>query len=545
MVHARVNRGKSGSTMTDLDKLNELLKIEGYTQNDLKKVMNEYLLSPQEILEILIENNLSLSSLMDEDGGRAFTSREKSINSTHLPQDTHNLILSLLGLGSKCLSEVVELFDNDENIQLDKGYVTKISPEMLANLPSFSINYERVTMKTSWVKNCDVMDNADEYEKTMQAAISPLSKTYFIPDNFFDYTKVMGKVIDTILPTSTHKKDKDNKGLVPVTILLPCENPENNMVSGILGYESNWTHYQIKNESIDGKKGLRALTTEKNLHFGLRLFLAFKELGLARTSQSVQNNSRIFLEILNSTQLKEQVYLIDQENFRCFAKQSKLKKPLGKDSIKENNLKKSSNIDTLTIPFGRTKGTSYFYSFKNIDEQEAEGTAVNCADHEGEKPDKKVMLDGLVLATLSSSIKPLEYKKNKLKLDKGNPAPEGNRKLRSILPDILSKSCGTAITFYIEKTDNSDIRAPLLLLPEEFNDACLELKNHKPKDPLTGANGSKSANKSPNIFALTANAKGICQPYMRLMIPIVETSIHESKDYDKIFKGLLNISDRD
>jgi len=340
-----------------------------------------------------------------------------------------------------------------------------------------------------------------------------------------DYTNIMQKVVDIILPTNKSNKENNSTGQIPVTILLPNENTGKELTDDILDYHSNWQFYRIKNENNGANKGFAELTENKKNLYGLRLFLVFKVLGLAKTSQSVNNTSRIFNEILRSTLIRDQFDIIDQEKYKA--------------SVQHYKKYKTFSDEGIVIDPKYIQHTSYYYALKN--------SAV-CQLNTNEDFDEDVDVSkggNIVLATINTSIKTPQFEKNKIKLDKGKPARESITKLRSMLPDILSKTCGTAITFYIEGSEHAEIKAPLLILPKEWNEACLELKKHKPSNDLPDMNKANSSTKARNVYSLFANAKGVFMPYSRHQIPITDTSVDEGKEYNKIFKRVLNKTNRD
>tara|TARA_R110001592_G_scaffold361992_1_gene674481 strand:- start:3807 stop:5441 length:1635 start_codon:yes stop_codon:yes gene_type:complete len=442
--------------------------------------------------------------------------REKIFHRVTGEEKLNKLILLLLGLSDTSIKSLDNTFGEQEKVKIDKRFVLSFEEDHLKQIPDIVVNTEEsFEANATWMLKSEIRNNKPKMRKQALAKAKKQSLEEFnkleeqykfddmfektdlnseerlIPSDFDNYTNQIQKAADTIYPLSS-ESDTD---LIPITILLPSSTEQEG--DSLIGKTSSWKFITIKNTDSDDKKklGFNKLAENVDLFFGLRLFLVMKAIGLTSTNSSENNGSKVFIDLLNSTSLAKHFNLLNADKVRQYikltTKLASLKRKLdGLDRTKKESIKKInesitsiSNIlndmSLVATPREVKSGVYFALPVKNITDIEKLDDENNIEDID---PDEQY-----VLPTLNTSLRSDVFTTNKLGVDKNNGKPELRiiKRMRYMLANLLPFTSGTAITFYIKKeNEKQEIRAPLLILPKEWDSLAAALKTHHPLEEL-------------------------------------------------------------
>lgn len=472
-------------------------------------------------------------------------SHEKVISRVYVDDTLDDLALSALGMFNTPIEKLTHFFDVEEEIYMHKDILRPFDKDDVKKLPDLKLNLEIFEADTDWVLKDD--GNFGFYENDQD-----------------DYIARIQKAIDNIYPNN---KTAD-KNLVPITILLPNVDPfdieglegseleftknDYEQLDGVSSY-SYWQFITLKNESDGESKGFQELAEDRQSFFGLRLFLALKALGIVKTSQYEKNAPKIFSEILESTPLKEHFELLNKEIVTkhkslivdlnlLLKKLEKLVKEYDGLSIEDNIFSSINDHRIAKRKHLSDEINKIESSIENIRDEIDEIIEFIKADNEKSNlyyalpiedvvslDSKKFDLDpdhNFVIPTLDTSLNAPKFEMNKLPMNKGNPAPLFMRRMRFMLTYLFPMTCGTAITFYIKKeSDEQQIKAPLLILPEAWDELAMALKEHNPKEELPEYSDEDELEfRKACVETVHEKLWGRKSTFMRSTVPITDTS---------------------
>lgn len=516
--------------------------------------------------------------------------KEKIIHRVYTDEKLEKLILSLLGVYKTPCSELADLFKSHEKVKIPDTDKVDFDEKDLGKLPDIKLNFERFDADTSWVlsseerkriirnrknvENIDerlataknlakkMLDEPDDHDLTAKQEqlkklkelnqLKKLDEQYKCDDLFItpedqaiemlqpshldEYTNKLQKAIDTIYPNNS-EADLD---LIPVTILLPNSYPQEG--DELDGKYSYWEFINIKNEDNGEAQGFQALAEDPDSFYGLRLFLVFKALGLAKTNQGEKNLSKIFFDLINSTPLAEHFTLLSSKKSRIYQQVTKELESLEKKLIKLEKKEKTTEIElneqksliekkrkqlnkmTLLSTNDDIKSGCYYSlpidELSTINNQKFEAT-----------PDAYP-----VLPTLSSDLYCPLYTTNRAEINKGKPSPLKMNQMRFMLAYLFPMTSGTAITFYIKKEDSEqNIAAPLLILPETWNKLGLGLKNKNPKvkpPDVSEKTITLIADKLSEVCSITVS-KALVENLFNIMIELGSELLINDEDHEE------------
>jgi len=452
---------------------------------------------------------------------------ENYLNGLYVQEPLDSLILSLVGMSNTPINKLTRYFDYQDKINIPDIHFTNFGADDLAKLPSLNLNIDRFEADTTWeLKNETFnLSNPDVYTLLFRKN-EDNSDEMLTPSNLNNYTNLIQQAVDNIFPNN----DDTDGSLIPVTILLPNSVPQEG--EELEGKYSYWEFIKLNNESDEKKLGFQDAVESEETFFGLRFFLALKTLGLVNTNHSERNHSNVFLELLQSTPMRDHFKLLETKKIKEYTKltkelayldnerkkliKSKVKQTKKLNEINESVKKKSNEINDMNLfksPDDAKSGFYYSLPIENLLHLDEDRFDLD--------PD-----EDFVLPTLSTSLESPDFKTNKLVMDKDKPSPLFTRRMRFMLAYLFPMTCGTSITFYIKKESyKQKIRGPLLILPESWNELALALKSHNPKEKLSDNNEEDELKfRESCIRSLYAEADGTKTEYMRCMVPISDTS---------------------
>ncbi|HEY9029755.1 MAG TPA: hypothetical protein VIM93_00190 [Kangiella sp.] len=423
---------------------------------------------------------------------------EKRLLQESFPDGLGDLILSLLGLNDALKQESFELLNTHDRIKVPREYSDSLEVEDLRLLPNLLLNHSYKQLEGKWDQDPFGSDlsirNVNEYSSKLEDAI----------DDIFPY-------------------NKDGSEITPITILIPNIAEERNDV--LMGRSTNWDFYNLKYESEGDKQGFKELADQPETCFGLRLFLALKLLGVANIKQSKKNNPKLFLHLIDSTDLDKHFKRIDISKLKKYTSLHKelkeaenaMDKSSSKNNIQElvdrvNTISNEINDLTLVLDSGRRKA-GFYYALER---------------KPGCEPQKDV--DDFIFPTINSKIKSkLQYQDNRIELDGFKASPRYLRRMRYALNYLIPMTGGTAITINVKSEKYKEIKGPTLILPKVWNEFALALKQHNPKNQTEEYDESMS----------DADFREQCKSavYMDFW--------HKREQFMRLIPGISHTSDRD
>jgi len=422
-----------------------------------------------------------------------------------------DVILTLLGLSDGRPIDIAKFFDeNDATPQIPDALYDIFNVEELDNLAKINLNYQKQTVKSKWTfrSNKEVKPTGDiETDKinALFAATLGDEEFHFYQENQETYTNAIQKMIDAIIPY------KDNASLIPITILIPDSNTQEG--NELTGKETHWQFFNIDHKNNeDGKNGLDRVMRDKGNLFGLRLLLVFKLLGMVKLKQDTNNLSLIFSDILSSLPLNNLIKKISKEAIEKYKESSSDLSIIDKNIKELDRVLKKFHKDktTLTARLDKASMSKNKYVKKisktksSLHDIEIDIKNKNSSRILAIKQKKSInvkMIDALsgsiqpsgsfyyslnsgdrmILPLLTSTLKTQKFETNKVEYTQREVSQSHTNveSIRFALSRLLPYTSGTAITLHIPQTTlDQKVNSPLLILPPQWNDFLLSLKQY-------------------------------------------------------------------
>jgi len=399
-----------------------------------------------------------------------------------IEKERYLLIMATLGLESTPLTRFKSLLDNSLVKQLEEasGHFT---PDDFTKLPPIGLHAKKTSISGNWVKDGDHYRVSDDK----------------------GYTKKLNKAVQTIYP-----EVDANTQLIPITLLLPSSIKQD--LYKLEGSPSKWDFTTVQNDDKQLKTksafGVEALANQAKLAFPLRLFLAFKFLGLADTQQSARNGSRIFLELIRSLNIVDHFDLLSTTELKAWNKRYKQKINLDvrlntqRDKLNDLNHhyssatqaqieKKQKRRDEIEAKISEIRK---LINQINLDPIPSEGIETANSFYYAIPDDLRDLLQlpederVYTFPTLKTKAEPeLKYTTiclGQAKQKDRNALTRDTEKMRLMLCYLCSMTSGTAITFYVDKNaykgnrKTLGITSPTLILPDLWCELAMGLKQH-------------------------------------------------------------------
>lgn len=407
---------------------------------------------------------------------------EIELRKLRMDNERYQLIMSTLGLKSTELSKFKLLLDNGAVKQLDEfsGHVT---PDDFAKLPAMKLNVKKSSVSGKWIKDEEQYRVSDEH----------------------GYTEKLNKAVRNIYPDFSEETQR-----IPVTLLLPSEIKQDEFK--LLGSPSKWDFITVQNDDkqLKTKKasGVESLSEQAELAFPLRLFFAFKFMGLVDTLQTDKNGSRIYLELIRSLNIADHFDLLNHAKLKAWSKRYKqrikLSTKLDTLQSRDTELYSRNTPNSASQVKGKRKDREEINAkFKEIQQQIDQ---LDLAPIPSESVDTEhafyyaVPEDVRELLKLSDKESIYSFPTLKTKVHSelkftsvclGQPKKKdakalsrSTEKMRLMLCYLSSMTSGTAITFYVDKNaykgkkKTLGITSPTLILPEAWAELAKGLKQH-------------------------------------------------------------------
>ncbi|MCP4595428.1 hypothetical protein [Neptuniibacter sp.] len=394
-----------------------------------------------------------------------------------MKQSDHGLIMFALGL-APIPEELDKLLSNGSVKLLDELY-DQFTAHHFSQLPTLNLHTDRINVEGRWHEQ-------DGY--------------YAVGDD--EYADKLYEAIMSIYPEPSPLADK-----VPVTILLPSAIKQDEFK--LTDSPSEWEFITLKEEDKQDDKsyqlGLQGLRDELDMAYPLRLFLAFKFLGLVDTLKPANNNSRIVTDLLESLSMSGQFDFLDHKKLTEWSKQYKEHCRISSriDTLQEKDSELYKLITSGTpgqIKKTREKRNQVQSDIANLKEKlsdidisplQATPSPETKSYYFAIPKELRVELElpedkPYCFPTLKIKSKP-KLKYTTVCVDSAKPtdrhrAKRSTDKLRFMLCYLCSMTSGTAITFYVDKAKYQSVtgkNSPTLILPDSWAKLALGLKQYE------------------------------------------------------------------
>lgn len=414
---------------------------------------------------------------------------EIALRNLRMDKERYQLIMATLGLTSSDLSKFKSLLDNGAVKQLEEfsGHVT---PDDFAKLPAMKLNVKKSSVSGKWIKDEEQYRVSDEH----------------------GYTEELNKAVRNIYPDFSEETQR-----IPVTLLLPSEIKQDEFK--LLGSPSKWDFITVQNDDKHLKTNtafdVDTLPEQAKHAFPLRLFLAFRFIGLADTLQTDKNGSRIFLELIRSLNIASHFDLLSHAKLKAWGKRykqhSNLNSKLNTQHRRARELNSRSTPNSasqmkrkrLACEAVNAKINEIQHQIDQIDIEPipSESAKIESAFYYAMPKNVRELLklsnkaSTYVFPTLKTKAEP-ELKFTSVCL--GQPKKKDRNallrstdKMRVMLCYLCSMTSGTAITFYVDKNaykgkkKTLGITSPTLILPEAWSELAKGLKQYNSSNKVS------------------------------------------------------------
>ena len=408
---------------------------------------------------------------------------EKELRKLCMKQSDYDLIMFALGLGP--LPEELDKLLSHGSIKLLDEVYEHFSIDDFSELTPLNLHTENISISGQWhEEDGHYMVGDDKYAEDLRHAIM------------------------NVYPTPSPELKK-----VPVTILLPSAIKQDEFK--LTDSPSEWEFITLQEEDKQDEKsyqlGLQGLRKELDMAYPLRLFLAFKFLGLIDTLKPANNTSRIVIDLLESLSMLGNFDLLDHKKLTEWS--NKYKEFCRISSRIDTLQEKDSELYKLTtsgtpgqIKKAREKRIQIQQDIANLRRQLSAIDLTRLQEAPESEPETETKKKSYYFAipnelrvemglptdkpycfpTLKTKSKP-KLKYTTVCVDSATPnnrqrADRSTDKLRFMLCYLCSMTSGTAITFYVDKEKYQTATGkvtPTLILPDSWAKLALGLKQYE------------------------------------------------------------------
>lgn len=406
--------------------------------------------------------------------------------------DHCDLIEALLGLNGQSLEQFTHLLTNGKVKQLD-DVCNHFTPDDLAKLPFVEQDNNAKHVEGHWIKGDEL----------------------FAIDDSSDYAQKLNDSVCGIYPDFLGCEDT-----IPVTLLLPSSVQQD--VMKLEGSASSWKFITVENfhfkpqklsvfaDTTTEKAKANRLKEQAESTLALRLYFAFKVLGLVDTQQSARNGSRIFLDLLRALDLSDQLNLLESTQLKAWTKTQKerlkLEEQFHTQEVRDRTLDDHSNSESSATRARKKKRRDEIHAKMFSIEQQIQ--QLDLKKPAPASPETKKALYYTIPDALFERLgwygeddkHSINFPTLKLKKPTdlmfttvclGSPKKNDPTallrdadKMRLMLCYLCSMTSGTAITFNVKRSayrvdrKTMGITSPTLILPEVWSDLAKGLKQH-------------------------------------------------------------------